>query len=233
MRLRLPHNPSAGPGVARGPVEGRVRPRRRWRRRATSRRSSWMATRSEWCGRPEEIGRRLREPLQAAQLRSIYAALRLIEAEWQGAAAGSPDVGQRLTQLRPQIAYLAAKHRTSVGPLRPVLEMGIGRVGKRWRAARPLGGLCYRHSGVPPGGWRRGEDNILLTEGDQERAECNALARIRGNGNRHWTISRTTDHARRARWRAGWCASGVSTLRSRIAARQYSLPDGAAHRRQK
>ena len=35
----------------------------------------------------EEIGRRLREPLQAAQLRSIYATLRLIEAEWQSAAA--------------------------------------------------------------------------------------------------------------------------------------------------
>ena len=76
----------------------------------------------------EEIGRRLREPLQAAQLRSIYATLRLIEAEWQRAAAGSPDVSQRLTQLRPQIAYLAAKHRTSIGPLRPVLEMSIGRV---------------------------------------------------------------------------------------------------------
>lgn len=76
----------------------------------------------------EEIGRRLREPLRAAHLRSIYAALRLIEAEWQGAAAGSSDVGRRLTHLRPQIAYLAAKHRTSIGPLRPVLEMSIGRI---------------------------------------------------------------------------------------------------------
>ncbi len=76
----------------------------------------------------EEIGRRLREPLRAAQLRSIYAALRLIEAERQDAAAENLDVSQRLTQLRPQIAYLAAKHRTSIGPLRPVLEMGIGRV---------------------------------------------------------------------------------------------------------
>ena len=133
----------------------------------------------------EEIGRRLREPLQAAQLRSIYATLRLIEAEWQRAAAGSPDVSQRLTQLRPQIAYLAAKHRTSIGAAASRAGDEHWSRRKRRRAARPLGGLCYRHSGVPPGGWRRGEGNILLTEGDQERAERNALARIRGNGNRH------------------------------------------------
>jgi CRISPR type III-A-associated protein Csm2 len=95
----------------------------------------------------EEIGRRLREPLRAAQLRSIYAALRLIETEWQGdnaraagflmepvdsgasgAAAENLDVSQRLTHLRPKIAYLAAKHQASIGPLRPVLEMSIGRV---------------------------------------------------------------------------------------------------------
>ena len=77
----------------------------------------------------EEIGRRLREPLRAAHLRPVYAALRLIEADSHGASGESGVISQRLAQLRPKIAYLAAKYRSSIGPLRPVLELGISRVG--------------------------------------------------------------------------------------------------------
>ena len=76
----------------------------------------------------EEIARRLREPLLSAHLRPIYAELRLIEAECHGETANPLNIRQRLARLRPMIAYLAAKHRSSMGALRPVLELSIGRV---------------------------------------------------------------------------------------------------------
>ena len=121
-------HPSAGRGEARGRAVGLGHPRRRSQRRATSRRSSWMATRSAWCGRRKKSGAGCVSRCGPRSYARSTPRLRLIEAERQDAAAENLDVSQRLTQLRPKIAYLAAKHRTSIGPLRPVLEMGIGRV---------------------------------------------------------------------------------------------------------
>ena len=88
-----------------------------------------------------QIARRLREPLKTTQLRSVYAALRVIEADWplgsSGAGERSQASQQALLRLKPKIAYQAARHRAGVGPLRAVLDQAIDRVaGKRARVAR-------------------------------------------------------------------------------------------------
>jgi CRISPR-associated protein Csm2 len=75
----------------------------------------------------DQTGERLSRDLKRAQIRTLFAEARKVEAQWE--TTGEAAAMRQLNMLKPKLAY-QAKRNPAVGPLQAVLTEAIEEVAK-------------------------------------------------------------------------------------------------------